>query len=84
VAVRPEVYWDPQGLITGGEQLIHAYTTTVVYQLSFWTFNTAVAMLEYPYDRSTGSDGGFFKGVDNRLVPNQHQVLLGLMWAFDS
>jgi hypothetical protein len=84
VAVRPEVYWDPQGLITGAEQLIHAYTTTVEYIFSFWTFNTAAAMLEYRYDRSTGSGGGFFKGADNRLAPNQHQVLLGLMWAFDS
>ena len=84
VAVRPEVYWDPQGLITGSEQLIHAYTTTVEYNLSFWTFNTAAVMLEYRYDRSTGSGGGFFKGADNRLASNQHQVLLGLMWAFDS
>jgi len=84
LAFRPELYWDPQGLITGAEQLIHAYTTTVEYNFSFLTFNTAVARLEYRYDRSTGSGGGFFKGVDNRLVPNQHQVLLGVMWAFDS
>ena len=81
---RPEFYWDPQGLISGAEQLIQAYTTTLEYQLSFFTFNTGVAMLEYRYDRSTGSGGGFYKGADNRLVPNQHQILLGLMWAFDS
>jgi hypothetical protein len=78
------VYWDPQGLISGAEQLLHAYTATVEYKLPFLTFNTAVAMLEYRYDRSTGSGGGFFKGADNRLVPNQHQILLGLLWAFDS
>jgi hypothetical protein len=84
LAFRPELYWDPQGLISGAEQLIQAYTTTLEYQLSFLTFNKAVAMLEYRYDRSTGSGGGFYKGVDNRLVSNQHQVLLGLMWTFDS
>jgi hypothetical protein len=82
LAVRPEFYWDPQGLITGAEQLIQAYTATMEYKLSFFTFNTGVAKLEYRYDRSTGSGGGFFKGADNRLVPNQHQVLFGLMWDF--
>ena len=36
LAVRPEFYWDPQGLITGAEQLIQAYTATVDYRLSFF------------------------------------------------
>jgi hypothetical protein len=40
------------------------------------------ASLEYRFDRSTGSEGGFFKGSDNRLDPNQHLLLFALMWSF--
>lgn len=84
LAARPEFYWDPQGLITGADQLIQAYTATLEYKLTLLTFTTGVVKLEYRYDRSTGSGGGFYTGFDNRLTPDQHQLILGLMWAFGS
>ena len=56
VALRPEVYWDPNGLITGSEQLIRAVTTTAEYKFPYkWT--NMIARLEYRYDESTGEGG---------------------------
>jgi hypothetical protein len=53
VALRPEIYWDCNGRLTGSEPLLTAITTTVEYQLSKgWA--GAVARLEYRYDESTG------------------------------
>jgi hypothetical protein len=84
MAVRPEIYWDPDGISTGADQLIQAVTTTLQYTFSPFASNTFVAALEYRYDRSTGPEGGFFKGDDNRLVPQQHQVIFSFMWTFGS
>lgn len=83
LAVRPELYWDQNGLITGAEQLIQAITTTVEYKMPHMFSLTPVAKLEYRYDESTGSDGGFFKGEKNLLVSDQQQLILALTWAFD-
>ena len=82
VAVRPEFYWDPDGLITGAEQFIQAYTATLKYEFSPLRFHTLQASLEYRYDHSDGPEGGFFEGSNNRLVPDQHLVLLAFMWSF--
>jgi len=82
LAVRPEIYWDPDGISTGAKQRITAVTTTLEYTFSPFSSNTIVAALEYRYDRSTGSEGGFYKDDDNRLVPEQHQVLFSFMWTF--
>jgi hypothetical protein len=82
LALRPEFYWDPDGVITGAEQIIQAYTATLKYKFSPVENNTIVASLEYRFDRSTGSEGGFYKGSDNRLVPNQHLLIFALMWSF--
>jgi len=57
LAVRPEFYSDPDGLITGAEQFIQAYTATLKYQFSPLAHNKLVASLEYRFDRSTGSEG---------------------------
>jgi hypothetical protein len=84
LSMRPELYWDPDGLSTGADQLIRAITTTLEYTFSPFASNTIVAALEYRYDRSTGPDGGFFEGDDNRLVPDQHQVIISFMWTFGS
>ena len=84
LAVRPEIYWDPDGIGTGAKQRITAVTTTLEYTFSPFSSNTIVAALEYRYDRSTGSEGGFYKGDDNRLVPEQHQLLFSIMWTFGS
>lgn len=82
LALRPELYWDPDGVGTGAKQRIGAITATAQYTFSPLVSNTIVASLEYRYDRSTGPEGGFFKGDDNRLVPDQHQILFSLMWTF--
>jgi hypothetical protein len=41
-----------------------------------------VAAIEYRYDRSTGPEGGFFKGQDNILVPDQHLLIFALNWHY--
>ena len=88
VALRPEVYWDRNGLMTGAEQFIKAITTTTEYKLPYkWT--NMIARLEYRYDESRGQGGGFFKGNEIApgvigLTPAQHMLILGLIWTLDS
>ena len=88
VALRPEVYWDRSGLMTGAEQFIRAVTTTAEYKFPYkWT--NMIARLEYRYDESTGSGGGFFKGNEIApgvigLTPAQHMLIFGLIWTLDS
>ena len=87
VAVRPEFYWDPNGRLTGAEQFIKAITTTLEYKWRL-SIHTILARLEYRYDESTGSGGGFFTngqvspGVLG-LTPEQHLLLSSLIWYFD-
>jgi len=84
LGLRPEFYWDPDGLGTGADQTMQAYTVTLEYTFSPVASNTLVAALEYRYDRSTGPEGGFFKGDANKLVSDQHQVIFSIMWTFGS
>ncbi len=79
---RPEFYYDPDGLITGAQQTLQAYTVTLKYKFSPVASHTVVAAIEYRYDRSTGPEGGFFKGQDNILVPDQHLLIFALNWHF--
>ena len=81
---RSEFYSDPDGIGTGSEQFIQAYTGTLQYTISSLVSNTFVLGMEYRYDRSTGDQGGFYKGDTNRLVPDQHQLIISVMWAFGS
>jgi hypothetical protein len=82
LAFRPEFYYDPDGLITGAQQTIQAYTVTLKYKFSPVASHTLVANLEYRYDRSSGPGGGFFKGPNNILVPDQHLLIFALNWYF--
>jgi hypothetical protein len=82
-SVRPEFYWDRNGLMTGSEQFIKAITTTAEYAFRYKWTNT-IMRLEYRYDESTGQGGGFFKGPQNVLVPGQHMVIAGLILTLDS
>jgi hypothetical protein len=84
LGLRSEFFSDPDGIITGSEQNIQAYTGTLEYTFSPLALNTIVFALEYRYDRSTGKEGGFFRGDSNRLVSDQHQVIFSIMWAFGS
>jgi hypothetical protein len=88
VAVRPEVFWDPQGQMTEREQLIWANTSTLEYKRHLGQ-QLIIVRFEYRYDHSTGSQGGFFYNgltLDGapRLIGSQHQTILGLILAFDS
>ncbi|MBS0171173.1 MAG: porin [Nitrospira sp.] len=87
VGVRPELYWDRNGRITGSEQLLKAITSTVEYRLSYPKQNVIVR-LEHRYDQSTGTDGGFFinrTGPDTTgFARDQQLVLLSLAWRLDT
>lgn len=88
VAIRPEFYWDRNGRWTGSEQFVKAVTSTVEYRWPFRWTNTIVR-LEHRWDESTGAGGGFFRRGEVQpgvlsLAPNQHLILLGILWTFDS
>ncbi len=83
VSVRPEFFWDRNGLMTGSEQLIKAITTTAEYRIPYKWTNT-ICRLEYRYDDSTGAGGGFFKGTNNVLTPGQQMLIFALIGTFDS
>lgn len=88
VALRPEVFWDRNGLMTGSEQLVRAVTTTAEYKFPYkWT--NLIGRLEYRYDESTGPGGGFFRSGEISpgvigLTPAQHMLIFGLIWTLDS
>lgn len=82
LGLRSEFFSDPDGIGTGTRQNIQAFTGTVEYTFSPAASNTAVLALEYRYDQSSGEEGGFFKGDTNRLVPDQHLVIVSLMWSY--
>lgn len=83
VALRPEFYSDASGLMTGSEQFVKAVTTTLQYRLPYKWTNT-ICRLEYRYDDSTGSGGGFFTGNNNALTPGQNLVIFSIIGTFDS
>jgi hypothetical protein len=85
--VRPELYWDRNGRLTGSEQFIKAVTTTLEYKFAYLWTNT-IARLEYRYDESRVAGGGFDKGGEIApgvigLTPAQHLLIVGLIWTFD-
>jgi len=88
VALRPEVFWDPDGLLTGARQLVRAVTTTLEYRLP-WQGAGALLRLEHRYDESTGPQGGFFGRRDAGtgaigLTPAQHQAIASMVFTFDA
>ena len=89
VTFRPEFFWDPDGLISGGEQLLRAITTTLEYKFHVDPTQTTIIRLEFRFDESTGSGGGFFTGGEGStgsigLTPHQQLLIVGLMMSFDS
>ena len=83
LAVRPEVYRDPNGFMTLADQTIRALTTTLRFDTSIGARHRLAALVEYRHDRSTGPDGGFYEGPDNGLVPDQQLILAAFLWSFD-
>ncbi len=87
-AVRPELYYDPDGIMTGARQFIKAVTTTLEYKLPIAATITRLRM-EYRYDDSTGSQGGFFSDGETSsgaigLVQAQHLLIFAILWSYDS
>jgi hypothetical protein len=88
VAVRPELYYDPDGTMTGAKQFIKGVTTTLEYKLEYaWT--TTRFRLEYRFNNSTGAQGGFYTGGPTSsgaigLTPSQNLLFFAILWSFDS
>ena len=84
LAVRPELYWDPNGTLTGSIQFIKAITATVEYSILAEGWKTQLRA-EYRYDNSTGRQGGFFgaKGPDGPLVSGQSTLFFAVMVSYD-
>lgn len=84
LGLRPELYYDPNGLQTGNIQFIKALTTTLEYKVKVAEVTTQVR-LEYRFDNSTGTEGGFYQagGTRGPLTPSQSVIFLGLLLSFD-
>lgn len=86
--IRPEVYWDRNGRLTGFSQTVKAITTTLELRIPYRQAN-AILRLEHRYDDSRGPEGGFFHdgvivpGVVG-LRPGQHLLTLGVILTFDA
>ncbi|MHC4339164.1 MAG: outer membrane beta-barrel protein [Planctomycetota bacterium] len=78
---RPEIYYDPDGLLTGSQQRIRAVSVTLKHWFTPDEPHSLVLSLEYRYDRSTGPEGGFYSGSDNALVPDQHLIMIALTFS---
>jgi hypothetical protein len=86
--VRPEVYWDRDGRLTGFPQTVKANTTTLEYRVPYRKAG-AIVRLEHRIDDSRGSGGGFFRGGEVApgvvsLTPTQNLLTLGVILTFDS
>jgi Putative beta-barrel porin-2, OmpL-like. bbp2 len=84
LGVRPELYYDPNGLQTGNIQFIKAISTTLEYKFSEAGFTNRVR-LEYRYDNSTGTQGGFYgpQGINGPLIEGQSLIYLVVMMNYD-
>lgn len=86
--VRPEVYWDRDGRLTGFRQTVKANTTTLEYRIPYRAAG-ALVRLEHRIDDSRGPGGGFFRGAEVSpgvlgLTPTQNLLILGVILTFDS
>ncbi|MHC4817943.1 MAG: outer membrane beta-barrel protein [Planctomycetota bacterium] len=79
---RPEIFHDPDGLLTSSQQRIRAVSLALKYRFTPAEAHSFALSLEYRYDRSTGAEGGFFSGSGNTLVPDQHLIMVALTWSF--
>jgi len=87
VAFRPEVAKDTSGRWTLARQTVVATTETLEYKLPFKS-SAMIFRLEHRYDRSTGPDGGFFRGRTVSpgvigLVPGQNLLIFATIFTFD-
>jgi hypothetical protein len=80
--LRPEFFRDEDGLQSGERQTIGALTAALQYRLESIKWNVLSVRAEYRFDRSTGPDGGFYRGAGDELVPEQHLFMLAVNWHF--
>lgn len=85
LGLRPELYYDPNGLQTTHIQFIKAITSTLEYRFVEAGVTNRLR-LEYRYDNSTGTQGGFYgpDGMNGPLVPGQSVIYLVYMMNFDN
>ncbi len=86
VAVRPELYWDRNGRLTGSEQFVKAVTATVEHRRP-GRLGETILRLEYRVDESTGQQGGFFTDAPTSsgslgLTPSQQLLIFSAVWTF--
>lgn len=87
VGLRPELYYDPDGTMTGARQFIKGVTTTLDYKMRYaWT--STLFRLEYRFNNSTGPQEGFYTGGQNAsgvigLTPSQNLLFFSILWSFD-
>jgi hypothetical protein len=86
--LRPEIYWDRDGRMTGFRQTVKANTTTIEYRRPYKRA-AAIVRLEHRIDDSRGPGGGFFRGAQIapgvfQLTPTQNLLTLGVIVTFDS
>jgi hypothetical protein len=84
VALRPEIYWDKDGRLTGNQQLLKAITATVEYKIPLDAVSVALRG-EYRHDDSTGSQGGFFRMSNNDIdrIAGQDLVFFSCLLAWN-
>lgn len=83
MALRPEIYWDGDGRMTGNRQLIKAVTATFEYKVPLNPFALAFRG-EYRFDESSGAQGGFFRRANaDSLIDGQHLILFSCLLTVD-
>lgn len=82
VALRPELYWDGDGRMTGNRQLIKSVTATLEYKVPLELVRM-VLRSEYRYDDSSGSQGGFYRNDTGDLFKGQHTVFFSCLFSLD-
>ena len=85
VAIRPELYWDADGLMTGQPQLIKGATATFEYKTTYAGLRN-LWRLEYRFDDAQGKQAGFFSGQDQtqNFIGQQQLLFLSCVLSFDS
>ena len=81
LALRPEFHLDADGIATGAERELQAYTGTLKYQL-LPDNNRIVGTFELRHDKARGAGGGFPDGPDGSVEEDQTLVIASLIWQF--
>lgn len=78
-AIRPEAWWDRDGVMFGVEQWLASGTATLA--LDLWSH--FLIKTEYRYDHSTADEGFWYRGQGQSLSTDQHAVWLAFAGYFE-